>query len=103
MPNHIHGIIVIQNDEHVETSRRDVSTSKPRLKSNSLGAIVNQIKSVCTKRIRAAGFVDFGWQPGYYDHIIRDDEDLNRVREYINGNPYHWDEDEENPANMKAD
>ena len=56
-----------------------------------------------TKRIQAAGFPDFGWQSGYYDHIIRDKDDLKRVREYIVGNPYRWEEDEENPVNVKSD
>ena len=100
--SYIHGIIVIHSDDTVETSRRDVSTGVPRLKSRSLGAIINQIKSVCTKRIRAAGVLNFGWQPKYYDHIIRDNEDLDRIREYIIGNPDKWEDDEENPANVKG-
>jgi REP element-mobilizing transposase RayT len=124
MPNHLHGIIVLHpNQTDVETSRlksidqnkksthqntfidqslnpRDVSTKKPRLQAGSLGAIIGQIKSVCTKRIRSKGFRDFGWQARYYDHIIRDNEDLDRIREYIPGNPYNWDEDVENPANF---
>jgi REP element-mobilizing transposase RayT len=103
MPNHIHGIIIIHSDEDVETSRRDVSTEKPRLRAKSLGAIINQIKSVSTKRIRAAGFTHFSWQRGYYDHIIRDNTDLDRIREYIIGNPYNWNEDAENPVNVKRD
>ena len=125
MPNHIHGIIILHPIESdIETSRanphnmhktsihpevlfqqslhqRDVSTETPRLKAGSLGAIIGQIKSVCTKRIRYKGFCDFGWQAGYYDHIIRDNEDLGQIREYIYGNPDKWDEDVENPANMK--
>jgi REP element-mobilizing transposase RayT len=100
MPNHLHGIIILHtNKSAVETSRsnsvdrrtmsthqnilfhqrhdpRDVSTKYPRLKAGSLGAIIGQIKSVCTKRIRSRGFRDFGWHAGYYDHIIRDNEDL---------------------------
>jgi len=79
--------------------QRDVSTENLRLKAGSLGAIIGQIKSVCTKRIRSRGFSEFGWQAGYYDHIIRDNEDLDRIRKYINGNSQKWDEDEENPAN----
>jgi REP element-mobilizing transposase RayT len=86
---------------HQNLDPRDVSTEKPQLKAGSLGAIIGQIKSVCTKRIRSKGFRDFGWQAGYYDHIIRDNEDLDRIREYICGNPYKWDEDVENPANFK--
>ena len=124
MPNHLQGIIILNSIESdVETSwansvdqrtmgthhniishqtldPRDVSTHKPRLKAGSLGAIIGQIKSICTKRVRSRGFRDFGWQAGYYDHIIRDNEDLDRIREYIRGNPYKWDEDVENPANL---
>lgn len=125
MPNHIHGIINLHPGEGVvETSRsnpqnkqktsdlqvvlshqnlrqRDVSTEEPRLKADSLGAIIGQIKSVYTKRIRSKGFCDFGWQAGYYDPIIRDNKELDRIREYINGNPQKWDNDEENPEKLK--
>jgi REP element-mobilizing transposase RayT len=81
--------------------QRDVSTEEPRLKADSLGAIIGQIKSVYTKRIRSKGFYDFGWQAGYYDPIIRDNKELDRIREYINGNPQKWDNDEENPEKLK--
>jgi hypothetical protein len=37
------------------------------------------------------------WQRNYHDHIIRDDEDLNRIRDYIRLNPSRWGEDQENP------
>ncbi|MHA1569192.1 MAG: transposase [Alphaproteobacteria bacterium] len=40
------------------------------------------------------------WQRNYYDHIIRDDDDLNRVREYIIDNPVNWHKDEENPDRL---
>jgi REP element-mobilizing transposase RayT len=122
MPNHLHGIIVILESPDrsvvgasrrpvetsrrpVETSRRDVSTTTsppPRLQAGSLGAIVGQIKSVCTKRIRAAGHTEFGWQSRFYDHIIRDEGALQRIREYIANNPATWADDRINPANPPA-
>jgi putative transposase len=37
------------------------------------------------------------WQRNYYEHIIRDEADLNRIREYIASNPARWAEDDENP------
>ncbi len=37
------------------------------------------------------------WQRGFYEHIIRDDTDLVRIREYIDGNPVAWANDPENP------
>ncbi len=38
------------------------------------------------------------WQRNYYEHIIRDDESLNRIRQYILDNPAQWEFDQENPA-----
>ena len=38
------------------------------------------------------------WQRNYYERIIRDENDLERIREYIRNNPSNWPEDEENPA-----
>jgi len=81
--------------------QRDVSTTttptKPRLRANSLGAIVNQFKSRSTKRIRKMGYKEFAWQPRFYDHIIRDERSLEKIREYIINNPLKWELDEENP------
>ncbi len=90
MPNHFHGIIGIHNQPPVETFRRNVSTNEPKLQPNSLGAIVGQFKSICTKRIRAAGFSEFGWQTRFYDRIIRDESELNRIHRYIRNNPSNW-------------
>ncbi len=105
MPNHIHGILIIDRNRaltpgqpSVETPRRGVSTS--RLASGSLGAIVGQFKSVCTKRIRATGVTDFGWQPRFYDHIIRDGDSFYRIRQYIIDNPLKWESDSNTPENL---
>jgi len=107
MPNHLHGIIIINSVETTrcvvsandkieqqikkETSQRLVSTT---IKSNSLGSIIGQIKSRVTKRIRSSGFPNFSWQPRFYDHIIRNDNDLYRIRKYISNNPLKWENDE---------
>lgn len=121
MPNHIHGIIVIKHT--VETFRRNVSdlpketprseetpyipemphrgvSTKARLKAGSVGAIIGQFKSVCTKRIWAARFLAFDWQPRFFDHIIRDEPSLNNIRQYIVDNPAKWEQDQNNPANL---
>jgi putative transposase len=99
MPNHLHGIIII---EPVETSRRDVSTTTTpsRLKAGSLGAIIGQVKSICTKRIWAIGYTDFAWQTRFYDHIIRNESSLKRIREYIVNNPAEWKEDRYYAGNL---
>ncbi len=91
MPNHLHGIIVIQEDGVLPTT--DAAREKP-LKPGSLGAIVGQIKSVCKKRIIASGNRTFDWQPRFHDHIIRDYADLARIRKYIVNNPAQWELDE---------
>jgi REP element-mobilizing transposase RayT len=86
-----------------ETFQRNVSTTrtgKSRLKPKSLGSILGQIKTACTKRIWEAGFDDFNWQDRFYDHIIRDDESLHYIREYILNNPLKWELDKNNPANL---
>lgn len=98
MPNHLHGILVFTC--HAEkTSRRDVST-KANLKPDSLGAIIGQFKSVCTKRIRKSGFSQFSWQSNFYEHIIRDEASLEKIREYIVDNPGKWELDADNPKNF---
>jgi putative transposase len=77
-----------------KTPRRGVSTNAlAAWKPGSLGAIINQFKSKCTKRIRASTLPSFAWQRGYYDHIIRGDRDLARIRRYIRLNPAKWDLD----------
>lgn len=96
----------------VETTRRVVSTDNhgthrnvptnnaTGLKSKSLGAIIGQFKSVCTKQIWALGYSDFRWQPRFYDHIIRDESALMNIRQYIADNPLKWHLDRENSANL---
>ena len=104
MPNHVHGIVAITGTAAVETAavetaRRAVSTTA-QLKPGSLGAIIGQVKSICTKRIWAAGCTDFAWQTRFYDHIIRDEASLHRIRAYIANNPAQWEQDKNNPANL---
>jgi REP element-mobilizing transposase RayT len=96
MPNHLHGILILHDKEiNVGATRRVAPTIKP----GSLGAIVGQIKSIASKRIKAL-YGDEGkpvWQRSFYDRIIRDDRELNRIHEYILSNPSQWSEDTQNP------
>lgn len=103
MPNHIHGILVLCHPGSVGKSSvagdegGDVAVGG--LRAKSLGAIVGQFKACCTKRIRANGGSDFDWQPRFYDHIIRNERSLVRIRQYIHDNPRKWAEDSDNPVN----
>lgn len=100
MPDHLHAIIAIQNEANatgpVETPRWGVSSAHrhtspaPRLPPNSLGSIIGQLKSVCTKRIRAGGPHDFAWQPRFHDHVIRNQTALTNIQKYIAQNPPRW-------------
>ena len=90
MPNHLHGIIILK--QVVETPRRGVLTPVD-VNPDTLGTIIGQFKSACTRRIRADYTRDFAWQARFYDHVIRDDVDLQRIREYIRVNPVKWEMD----------
>jgi REP element-mobilizing transposase RayT len=99
MPNHLHGILTIQADPTVPIPE-DVP---------NLSRILQWFKSVTTVDytlgVRDHGWPAFPgelWQPGFYDHIIRNDRDLERIRAYIEGNPAGWTEDEFNMEPRKG-
>lgn len=87
-------------DNHVDNQSKRFHNKQSRLQSKSLGSIIGQFKSACTKRAWKNGFEDFNWQERFYDHIIRDEESLNNIREYIIYNPRKWESDRNNPANL---
>jgi REP element-mobilizing transposase RayT len=94
MPNHVHGIIII--NDSVET-RHGVSLQLAqfgKLTKNSLSTIVNHYKGAITRYVRKNGNEIFRWQKGFYDHIIRNEKDLHRIRTYIQNNPLKWEIDE---------
>ncbi len=100
MPNHIHGIIIISN-QNIYGLRRGEVTS-PLRKKITLGQIVAYFKYQSTKsinQIRRSISVPF-WQRNYYEHVMRNDDDLYRTRKYIRENPLKWNLDEENPDNF---
>jgi REP element-mobilizing transposase RayT len=63
----------------------------------SLGTIVGNFKSVTTRRINRMRKTPGArlWQSNYYEHIVRDENDLQRIREYIRANPARWEEEHE--------
>lgn len=92
MPNHFHGILIINCQENLSSNKDNLTG----LKSKSLGAIIGQFKSITTKRIRKVGLNEFSWQPRFYEHIIRNDTALMNIRKYIQLNPLKWEIDEYN-------
>jgi REP element-mobilizing transposase RayT len=95
MPNHIHGVIRLGDSA-------DASAPGPQV-SRSLGDIVRAFKSLSAVAVnRVIGRQGRPlWQRNYYERIIRDDEEWNRVREYIARNPTRWDDDAENPSRSR--
>ena len=67
----------------------------------NLGSIVRGFK-IGVKKWATINNVVFQWQQGFYDHIIRDDASLSRIREYIVNNPKQWDSDPDNPKNSDS-
>jgi REP element-mobilizing transposase RayT len=87
MPNHVHGIIII--NDVVGTRDRVSLRSFGKIEKHSLSIIINQYKGSITRFARKNGFDKFAWQPRFYEHIIRNDIDLHRIRTYIRNNPLH--------------
>ncbi len=115
MPNHIHGIIILNDDgggnidydgngngDTVETghalSLQSQSQSKNKINryqnigKNSISSIVGSYKSAVTKHAHRLGF-DFAWQTRFYDNIIRNEKSFNNISEYIVNNPEKWVQD----------
>ena len=119
MPNHFHGVIILvgaglalpSTRVHMakdfsapprirpETGKRGAASSAP-----TLGDIIRVFKSLSAIGVnRLSGRSGQPlWQRNYYEHIIRDDEELDRIRQYIADNPSNWAEDSENPLSVQA-
>lgn len=99
MPNHLHGIIII-NDNNVGTGR-DLSLQKNKIKS--LSELIGAFKTTSSKKIHEnhrIGLPRFQWQRSFYDRIIRNNHELCRIRNYIKNNPINWGRDRNNPNKL---
>jgi len=119
MPNHVHGIIVINNcrgevpspliatpiitqplSNMHKPSKKGGET--PPLRRPSLGHIVAYFKYQTTKHINRTRNTPGMpvWQRNYHDRVIRNEKELQEIRQYIRHNPLQWDRDDENPVNV---
>lgn len=91
MPNHVHGIIHIDRG-HERANAQGVCNTPLRSPSQTVGAIVRGFKSAVTARYNRISNASQQpiWQRNYYEHVIRDADDLERIREYIKNNPKNW-------------
>lgn len=89
MPNHLHGILVLGTDTSLGGS------PKP------LGRLIGAFKTVSTKQVNAMRQTPGStlWQRNYWEHVVRNEADLERIRTYIEGNPGSWAADSLNLAN----
>lgn len=99
MPNHIHGIIIINNP--VEAGH--ALPSNKNTKSKNLSIIIGSFKSAATKQINRLNQIAFKWQRSFYDYHIRTEESLKNIRQYVMNNPVNWDTDENNIKNHKLE
>jgi putative transposase len=106
MPNHIHGIIrKLDNPRRYVQLNIPTETYHSRIspKAGSLAVVVRTFKAAVTTICRKNGIEGFGWQSGFYEHIVRDDRSLARIRDYVASNPQRWICDEENPNRREED
>lgn len=117
---YLHGILVLVGAQFIapNTSRRDkshpyIGATEPDAinraptvgqpgqggmnHATTLGEIVRAFKAATARQIRLAGLQEFGWQRNYYEHIIRNEDFLTRIRKYIATNLLRWELDRENP------
>ncbi|MCY3957222.1 MAG: transposase [Chloroflexi bacterium] len=118
MPDHVHGVIFFEDrplpaevevgpaqlGESIGTRaeeagrgpapRKDGTRPNPteEVSRHGLSEIVRGFKSMSGRRVNALRGTpgQSVWQRGYYEHVVRNEEDLNRIREYIAGNPMRW-------------
>jgi len=93
MPNHVHGILIIR------------AGLKPAPTKQPITEIVRAFKTFSAKKINQLRHTAGSpvWQRNYYEHVIRDEQSLNRIREYIDTNPKRWTLDRENPLRQGED
>jgi len=129
MPNHFHGIIVLSSPRRSESCIRPCSDAQKKgdhkdrpygklpnkfvrphgTLPKTLGRIFQAFKSITTHEyvngVKRTGWLPFSgkfWQRNYYEHIIRNEKELNQIRQYIIDNPLNWEADEENPKNWRC-
>jgi putative transposase len=100
MPNHLHGIIVIT--EPVGAIHESPLQTIRQKRTMTLSKIIGRFKMTSSKEINLVRQTPGQpvWQRGYYEHIIRNEKDLQNIRDYILNNPLQWSFDNDHPENI---
>ena len=104
MPNHFHGVVTLTenhgSNSGVGAGLKPAPTSKKR---HGLSEIVRAFKTFSSRKINALRNTPGipVWQRNYFERVVRNENELFEIREYIQQNPLKWDLDPENP-NVKA-
>ncbi len=96
MPDHIHAVLWICKPWEEQTDWQPNQFGPQR---KNLASIVRGYKSGVTMHA-AVNQLPFGWQPRYYERVIRNDNELNRIRTYIDQNPANWQQGQHNPDDI---
>ena len=105
MPNHIHGIILLVGAQHAVPFPDGHASQFGKLQADSIAAIIRAFKAASTRAVNllqgtpGAPF----WQRNYFERIIRDEDEIFRIREYIHYNPRRWALDHENPERQSIE
>jgi len=119
MPNHVHCVVMFENDPpdvgatHASPSGHvrpgvGATHASPSWengpKKRSLGAVIGSFKAAATRHINKNSQTPGlpVWQRNYHEHVVRDEEELAIILEYIENNPLKWELDEEHPSNAKS-
>jgi putative transposase len=95
MPNHFHAIIIIGENQYNTNigTNPNKTTNQFGPQTKNLASIIRGIKISVTTQAKKTGHMHFAWQPRFYEHIIRNADEMERIRYYIANNPANWKED----------
>jgi putative transposase len=84
MPNHVHGILFINKPDKI-----DWEPNKFGVQSQNLGSVLRGYKA-SVKAFATTDGIEFGWQAKFHDRVIRNEQELRNIRQYIFNNPQQW-------------
>ena len=104
MPNHVHGVVVVTERLHGPSGvgvihELPLPVTPPVRRRMAIPLVVGYLKMNASKQINIIRNNPGTpvWQRNYYEHVIRTDDELNRIRQYIVDNPKNWETDPERP------